>query len=108
MSSLSESGRVRSFPRAVRERDGRCVITGGTPTQGQLLRNRWPGYQAAHIFPLALEATFADYNFGPLVILNESDGRVNSPQNGLLLRNDIYSLFDQYEISINPNACIQF
>ncbi|KAK9364953.1 hypothetical protein V1509DRAFT_661277 [Lipomyces kononenkoae] len=96
MSSHSASGRVRSFPAAVRNRDRRCVITG-------LLLQRWTGYDAAHIFPVALESMFHNHNFGELVVLDERDGSVNSPQNGLLLKKDVHSRFDQYEISINPN-----
>ncbi|KAK9235406.1 hypothetical protein V1525DRAFT_348412 [Lipomyces kononenkoae] len=103
MSSLSASGRVRSFPAAVRDRDRRCVITGIPVSQREPLLRRRTIYDAAHIFPLDLESTFHNYNFGELVVLDERDGNVNSPQNGLLLRMDVHRLFDQYEISINPN-----
>ncbi|KAK9322762.1 HNH endonuclease-domain-containing protein [Lipomyces orientalis] len=103
MSSLSASGRVRSFPAAVRDRDRRCVITGIPVSQREPLLRRWTIYDAAHIFPVALESIFHNYNFGELVVLDERDGSVNSPQNGLLLKKDVHALFDQYEISINPN-----
>ncbi|KAK9234713.1 hypothetical protein V1525DRAFT_35521 [Lipomyces kononenkoae] len=103
MSSLSASGRIRSFPGAVRDRDRRCVITGVPLTQRELLLQRWTGYDAAHVFPVALESIFHNYNFGELVVLDERDGSVNSPQNGLLLQTNIHRRFDQYEISINPN-----
>ncbi|KAK9342517.1 hypothetical protein V1522DRAFT_415914 [Lipomyces starkeyi] len=103
MSSLSASGRVRPFPAAVRDRDRRCVITGVPVTQRELLLQRWTRYDAAHIFPVALEFMFHNYNFGELVVLDERDGSVNSAQNGLLLRKDVHGLCDQYEISINPN-----
>ncbi|KAK9249644.1 hypothetical protein V1507DRAFT_438816 [Lipomyces tetrasporus] len=72
-------------------------------TQRELLQQRWTGYDAAHIFPVALESMFHNYNFGELVVLDDRDGSVNSPQNGLLLRKDVHGRFDQYEISINPN-----
>ncbi|KAK9342072.1 hypothetical protein V1522DRAFT_417341 [Lipomyces starkeyi] len=85
MSSLSASGRVRSFPAAVRDRDRRCVITGVPLTQRELLLQRWTRYDAAHVFPVALESI------------------VDSPQNGLLLQTNVHRRFDQYEISINPN-----
>ncbi|KAK9385248.1 hypothetical protein V1515DRAFT_617505 [Lipomyces mesembrius] len=94
-SSLSSSGRVKSFPAAVRERDRRCVITGVAMTQRELGQQRWTRYEAAHIFP--------NYNFRELVVLDECDGSVNSPQNGLLLQSHVHAMFDQYEISINPN-----
>ncbi|ODQ70643.1 hypothetical protein LIPSTDRAFT_41195, partial [Lipomyces starkeyi NRRL Y-11557] len=101
--SLSASGRVRSFPAAVRDRDRRCVITGIPVSQREPLLRRWTIYDAAHIFPVALESIFHNYNFGELVVLDERDGSVNSPQNGLLLQKNVHALFDQYEISINPN-----
>ncbi|KAK9377301.1 uncharacterized protein V1513DRAFT_435969 [Lipomyces chichibuensis] len=103
MSSLSPSGRVKSFPAAVRDRDRKCVITGVPVTQRELLLQRWTKYDAAHIFPVALESIFHNYSFGELVVLDERDGRVNSSQNGLLLMKNVHGLFDQYEISINPN-----
>ncbi|KAK9329109.1 HNH endonuclease-domain-containing protein [Lipomyces starkeyi] len=103
MPSVSASGRVRSFPAAVRDRDRKCVITGVSMTQRELLQQRWTGYDAAHIFPVALESMFHNCNFGELVILDERDGSVNSPQNGLLLQTNVHRRFDQCEISINPN-----
>ncbi|KAK9489757.1 HNH endonuclease-domain-containing protein [Lipomyces doorenjongii] len=103
MSSLSASGRVRSFPAAVRDRDRRCVITGIQVSQREPLLRRWTIYDAAHIFSVALESFFHNYNFGELVVLDERDGSVSSPQNGLLLQKNVHALFDQYEISINPN-----
>ncbi|KAJ8101636.1 hypothetical protein POJ06DRAFT_194240 [Lipomyces tetrasporus] len=103
MSSLSSSGKVKSFPAAVRDRDRRCVITGLSMTQRELVQQRWTKYEAAHIFPVALESIVQNYNFGELVVLDEGDGSVNSPQNGLLLQRTVHGLFDQYEISINPN-----
>ncbi|KAK9312152.1 hypothetical protein V1524DRAFT_274108 [Lipomyces starkeyi] len=103
MSSLSSSGRVKSFPAAVRDRDRRCVISGLPMTQRELVQQRWTKYEAAHIFPVALESILQNYKFGELIVLDERDGGVNSPQNGLLLQRTINGLFDQYEISINPN-----
>ncbi|KAK9320213.1 hypothetical protein V1517DRAFT_356076 [Lipomyces orientalis] len=95
MSSVSSSGRVKSFPAAVRDRDRRCVITGLSMTERELVQQRWTKYEAAHIFPVAVECIFQNYNFGELVY--------NSPQNGLLLQRTVHGLFDQYEISINPS-----
>ncbi|KAK9241408.1 hypothetical protein V1525DRAFT_429152 [Lipomyces kononenkoae] len=103
MSSLSASGSVRSFPAAVRDRDRKCVITGVPVSQRERLLRRWTIYDAAHIFPVALESIFHNYNFGELVVLDDRDGSANSPQSGLLLQTNVHRLFDQYEISINPN-----
>jgi hypothetical protein len=54
----------------MREHDGRCVITGCKTTRAELLRNEWVDLEAAHIFPLALDAIFTNYNSGPLVVLD--------------------------------------
>ncbi|PMD12137.1 hypothetical protein NA56DRAFT_683493 [Hyaloscypha hepaticicola] len=94
------------FTDAVRSRDGRCVITGTIATMADF--NLWTGFEAAHIFPLAFEGIWEDYNFGrwiksPLNEEKSKGGKINSSQNGLLLRSDIYQLFDMYFISINPD-----
>ena len=73
--------------------------------------NLWTGFEAAHIFPLAFERIWEDYNFGrwiksPLNEEKSKGGKINSSQNGLLLRSDIHQLFDMYFISINPDVCI--
>ncbi|KAK9384989.1 hypothetical protein V1515DRAFT_617691 [Lipomyces mesembrius] len=85
MSSLSSS-----------DRDRRCVITGLAMTQRELVLQRWTKYEAAHTFPVALESIFQNYNFAELTVLDERDGSVNSPQNGLLLQrlNTIFCFLD--------------
>ncbi|KAK9326919.1 hypothetical protein V1520DRAFT_365870 [Lipomyces starkeyi] len=75
-------------------------ISGLPMTQRELVQQRWTKYEAAHIFPVALESIIQN---GELIVLDERDGSVNSPQNGLLLQRTIHGLFGQYEISINPN-----
>lgn len=107
--SLQTGTRVQAFTNAVRSRDGRCVITGTLATMADF--DLWTGFEATHIFPLAFEGIWKDHNFGrciksPLNKEKIKGGKINSSQNGLLLRSDIHQLFDMYFISINPDACI--
>jgi hypothetical protein len=89
---------------AVRLRDRRCVITGEEVVNAHL--DNWLGFEAAHIFPLAYERHWTDYNYGRWIsIIPDTGGCINSVQNGLLLRSDIHQLFDFYDFSINPDVC---
>jgi hypothetical protein len=59
----------------------------------------------------SFESLWDDDNYSHWITtpLNEEEvkgGKVNSVQNGLLLRSDIHQLFDRYTISINPDVCI--
>jgi len=98
--------RVQAFTNAVRSRDQRCVITG----EEYLNDDIWTGFEAAHIFPLAFEGLWKDFNYGRWISTPDEGeikgGKINSVQNGLLLRSDIHQLFDMYEFSINPDVCI--
>ncbi|KAG9235385.1 hypothetical protein BJ875DRAFT_504056 [Amylocarpus encephaloides] len=110
MISLQTGTRVQAFTDAVRSRDRRCVISGKIALNAHL--NRWTGFEAAHIFPLAFEGLWKDHNFGcwiksPLNGEKIKGGKINSAQNGLLLRSDIRQLFDMYFISINPDTSSQ-
>jgi hypothetical protein len=62
----------------------------------------WVGFEAAHIFPLALDQIFTGLGFAQLITHNFPP-EVNSPQNGILLRADIHCLWDNYFIAVNPN-----
>jgi hypothetical protein len=71
----------------------------------------WYGLQAAHIFPLAYEDHWNQSNYPSLITIppaSEIAGSINSVQNGLLLRNDIHSLFNIYGFSINPDVCLPY
>ena len=105
MISQQTGTRTQPFCDAVRSRDGHCVITGQRPPDAA--RNRWGGLQAAHIFPLAYKDQWNQSNFPSLITIppaSEAAGKINSVQNGLLLRKDIHNLFDNYEFSINPDV----
>jgi len=97
--------RTAAFHDAVRERDGRCVITGDLAIDG--VNGYWHGFEASHVFPLAYEEHWNNHNYGDWVTIPcESGGSINSVQNGILLRTDIQCLFDTYSISINPDVCM--
>ena len=83
------------------------MIRGLTNSVKSIARNEWDRFEAAHVFPLASEALFVHDNLSRWITLGVStESRINSVQNGLLLRVDVHRLFDQYLISINPDVCI--
>ena len=102
--SLQSGTRVGGFCDAVRERDRRCVITGKPALRAQ--HGIWRGFEVAHIFPLAYEGHWNAHNYGRWITVPPaiaSAGSINSVQNGMLLRADIHTFFDGYDISINPD-----
>ncbi|KAK9242596.1 hypothetical protein V1506DRAFT_568936 [Lipomyces tetrasporus] len=87
------TGRDDAFRSQVRERDGKCVITGLVNTQAY--RYSWTGFQVTHIFPLSSEEYFAE--------ADERDTGINSCQNGLLMQSSIHALFDDFGFAVNPD-----
>jgi len=107
--SLQTGTRVKEFSEAIRQRDGRCVVSGKRAVQAW--RGLWTGFEAAHIFPLAHEGHWKQYNYGRWITIppeRESVGTINSVQNGILLKSDLHKLFDAYSFSINPDVCIPY
>ena len=99
--SSSNTPRDVEFRNQVRQRDRRCVITGRINLDAPA--DRWIGFEAAHIFPLALDDIFTSQGFSQLITYNNSSGSgINSPQNGILLRSDVHQLWDDYSIAVNP------
>lgn len=98
--SLSNTLRNAEFCREVRERDGRCVITGRINREAPY--GNWRGFEAAHIFPLALDALFQSQGFSQLITTTHLPG-VNSPRNGILLDSRIHQEWDGYSIAVDPN-----
>jgi hypothetical protein len=111
MVSIDKGCRVQAFRDAVRSRDRRCVVTGKeAPNRTRL--GRWNGFEAAHVFPLAFESLWKDYNYGRWINSPPNDeeikgGKINSVQNGILLDCSIHHLFNMYSFSINPDVCIR-
>ncbi|KAF8456037.1 HNH endonuclease-domain-containing protein [Kalaharituber pfeilii] len=101
--SLNVSGREDGFRHRVRGRDGKCVISG---VVNELAPYFWAGFEAAHIFPLEAENLWTEWGFSRWITdMDDTVGvsKINSCQNGLLLRSDIHQLFDQYLVSVNPD-----
>jgi len=102
--SVASGTRVAEFREACRQRDRGCVITGERAVS---VRDSWAGFEAAHIFPLAYESYWIQQNFGRWISIHpRTGGSINSVQNGILLDSTIHSLFDNYDVSINPDVCV--
>ena len=103
--SFSVSGREDTFRIGVRARDRKCVVTGTTNPLEHL--DWWPAFHAAHVFPLEHESHWLEYGYGRWITnMDDAPGRskINSVQNGLLMKEDVHTLFDQYLFSINPDV----
>ncbi|PUU82971.1 hypothetical protein B9Z19DRAFT_966080 [Tuber borchii] len=99
-----KASRNDAFKKAVRKRDMGCVVTGEPAVNAQY--GGWQGMQVAHIFPLALEKYWEDHGLGTTLISYpppKSPRRINSVQNGMVLRSDVHELFDDYKMAINPD-----
>jgi hypothetical protein len=102
--SHSVSGREDSFRNGIRARDCKCVISS---VVNRRPADNWTGFEAAHIFPLELENLWIKFNYGRWVDDIDDDAgisKINSCQNGLLLRSDVHKMFDQYLLSVNPDV----
>ncbi|KAL2705877.1 hypothetical protein AAEP93_001127 [Penicillium crustosum] len=97
----------RSFRDSLRNRDRCCAITGPSA----LVNHKHPfqGIEATHVFPVSmLEGWRRDgyrryiTDIRPNSEIRESS--LYSAQNGLLLRADIHSFFDAFQIGIDPDA----
>ena len=99
--------RSRFFADEVRKRDGQCVITG---TEAKLDHHGvWWSFEACHIYPIAFQGYWNDKNYDNWIEIPPariSDGKINSVENGILLRRDIHRHFDVYDVSINPDVRI--
>ncbi|TGZ81029.1 hypothetical protein EX30DRAFT_294648, partial [Ascodesmis nigricans] len=101
--SHSVSGREDSFRHGIRARDGRCVMSGVVNIRAQY--DIWSGFEATHIFPLEKESLWNQYNYGRWIRdVTPGVAKINSRQNGFLLRGDIHTDFDNYLVSVNPDV----
>jgi len=67
----------------------------------------WSGFEAAHIFPLESESYWNEANYDRWITdMDDMTGvsRINSCQNGFLLRGDIHTDFNNYLVSVNPDV----
>ncbi|PWN91103.1 hypothetical protein FA10DRAFT_264988 [Acaromyces ingoldii] len=103
-SSASSSTTSSTFASRVRARDQRCLITGETPFSP----TGWASLQAAHIFPRAHLERWRACGFGDLVedtdrhIIGEA--KIDSIQNGFLLRSDVHDHFDAHHFAIDVDG----
>lgn len=103
--SHAVSGREDAFCNGIRARDGKCVISGKINDLASW--GWWTAFEAAHVFPLQYESLWIQNNYGRWI--TNMDGvtgssKINSIQNGLLMRRDVHNQFDQYHFSINPDV----
>ncbi|KAG0133747.1 hypothetical protein HOY82DRAFT_584337 [Tuber indicum] len=99
--STQSGTRTASFREAVCHRDGGCILTRRPAMLGM-----WTSLQVTHIFPLAYEGHWNRYGYGNLITIlpaRESDGSINSVQNGICLSSDMHCFFDNYLVAIDPN-----
>lgn len=69
------------------------------------IHNTWTGFEAAHIFPLAYEQHWNENDYSSWITIDlPLRGKINSVQNGILLRSQLHKEFDQYMFSINPDV----
>ncbi|KAI9812819.1 MAG: hypothetical protein M1832_000335 [Thelocarpon impressellum] len=107
--SVNTSGRTPHFTAQVRSRDRKCVVTGQSAVFAGLID--YGPFDAAHIFPLALESLWVQHGYGRYISdgssqADKNDSKIKSTQNGMLLRRDIHGLFDAYKVAINPDAVL--
>lgn len=82
------------------------MISGLVNPAIRIARGDWARFNTVHIFPLNAENVWIQCGYGRWITDMDDTNRVskiNSLQNGMLLREDIHSMFDQYLISVNPD-----
>ena len=95
--SFSTSVREDAFRTGVRDRDGKCVISGAINLLSQA--NMWPGFEAAYIFPRGYEGLWTLFSYdGWITDMNDATGvsKIDSVQNGLRMSRNLHTCFDQY------------
>ncbi|KAG0641778.1 HNH endonuclease-domain-containing protein [Tuber brumale] len=100
------TGRDRTFRHRIRNRDRKCVISGLVNPESNIQSLDWSGYEAAHIFPLEHESHWIQFNYAQWITdMHDAAGssKINSSQNGFLLRSDLHDVFDRFLLSVNPD-----
>ena len=83
-----------------------CVIT---KVRKSPRSSTWATFHAAHIFPAYYEnLLYEDGALRNCITLKNSprESGIHSAQNGILLAEHVHSLFDLWQISVNPDVCI--
>ncbi|KAF8512408.1 hypothetical protein JB92DRAFT_2928444 [Gautieria morchelliformis] len=105
----AEIRRKETTRKCVRLRDMGCRITG----QPALLRHRGPnfeGLEVAHIYPLSAYPLIDQLEKeDPAVyeLVNTLD-KIDHPENAMLLRGDVHSYFDNYQIGVDNGVVYRF
>jgi len=102
----SNTGREERFRNEVRHRDRKCVITGVSIPEAHIQAHNWDISDAAHIPPLWHESHWIQHNCEQWITdMDDATGssKINSSQNGFLLRIEVHRMFDQHPISVNPD-----
>jgi len=100
------SGREDSFCHEIRDRDRKCLISRTSILEIHIQANNWTTFEAPHIFPPEDKRLWIQYNYGRRITDMDDaieSSKLNSPQNGFLLRIEVHKMFDQYLISVNPD-----
>lgn len=103
--SFSTSAQEEAFRTRVRNRDGKCVISGATNPLSQA--SMWPGFEAAHVFPRGCESLWTQFGYRRWITnMDDATGvlKIDSVQNGLLMSRNVHTCFDQYLFSVNPDV----
>ncbi|KAF8475405.1 hypothetical protein JB92DRAFT_3051678 [Gautieria morchelliformis] len=105
----AEIHRNETTRKDVRLRDMGCRITG----QPALVRHRGPnfeGLEVAHIYPLAaypLVKQLKKEDPAVYELVNTPD-KIDHPENAMLLRGDVHSYFDNYQIGVDNGVVYRF
>lgn len=93
---------MNAFRDAVRARDRKRVII-GTPNLSAEY-NRWISFETDHIFPLAHEDVWIKDDYARWITdmdRRSAAAKINSCQNGLLLKVHIHTEWNSYDVSVN-------
>lgn len=100
------SGREDRFCQDIQNRDKRCVIPGACNSEANMQIGAWPGFEAAHIYPLKHESLWIGQGLSRWISdMDNVKGcsKIHLAQNGFLLCSNVHSLYDQYFLAINPD-----
>lgn len=103
-----QSLQQRTFRRTLCARDSVCTLTGSGSFASDNDRP-YGGLEAAHIFPTSCIEQWNRDNYrnwidtGPPASEIGETG-IYSAQNGLLLRSDVHSAFDDFRVGVDPDV----
>ncbi|KAJ5236807.1 hypothetical protein N7489_006898 [Penicillium chrysogenum] len=96
-----------AFRNTLCQRDGCCVISGQARTID--IEHPFRGLGATHVFPVSMIEEWRRNGYRQYITDTRPSSEIGgsglfSAQNGLLLREDIHTLFDDFLIGIDPDA----